>query len=216
MRGQTFNKSLLESSPRDVWLLNLFAHVEPNVHPIDEEKVNLEFKVEEKSTDTANMSAGWSERDKLIGSVGVAMANLMGAGQRLSFDWSFGRYYRSFNISFTEPWLLDTPTLAGFSFYDTKRDAFYIGYKQVSTGASVRLGRRLNWPDNFFRSDWIYRIDKTELSDFNQYIGEANPTKFMFEQGPIVNRGITKIFSRNSLDRPEFPTAGSNLSLTST
>jgi len=214
--GQTFNKSLLERSQRDVWMLNYFANVEPNVHPIDEEKVNLEFKVEEKSTDTANMSAGWSERDKLIGSVGVAMANLMGNGQRLSFDWSFGRYYRSFNISFTEPWLLDTPTLAGFSFYDTKRDAFYIGYKQVSTGASLRLGRRLNWPDNFFRSDWIYRIDKTELSDFNQYIARANPNNIIFEQWPLISSSITQIFSRNSLDRPEFPTAGSNISLTST
>jgi outer membrane protein insertion porin family len=212
--GQTFNKSLLERSQRDVWMLNYFSNVEPGVKPIDAEKVNLEFKVEEKSTDTANMSAGWSERDKLIGSVGVAMANLFGNGQRLSFDWSFGRYYRSFNIGFTEPWLLDTPTLAGFSFYDTKRDAYYIGYKQVSTGASFRVGRRFNWPDNFFRGDWIYRIDKTELSDFNEYIIAANPNNIINEQWPLISSSITQIFSRNSLDRPEFPTSGSEASLT--
>ncbi len=214
MPGQTFNKSLLERSQREVWMLNYFSNVEPSVQPIDEEKIDLGFKVEEKSTDTANMSAGWSERDRLIGSVGVAMANLFGNGQRLSFDWMFGRYYRSFNISFTEPWLLDTPTLAGFSFYDTKRDAYYIGYKQVSTGASLRLGRRLSWPDNFFRGDWIYRIDKTELSDFNQYIIDANPNNIVNEQWPLVSSGITQIFSRNSLDRPEFPTSGSEVSLT--
>lgn len=212
--GQTFNKTLLERSQRDVWMLNYFANVEPNVIPIDEEKINLGFKVEEKSTDTANMSAGWSERDKLIGSVGVAMANLFGNGQRLSFDWMFGRYYRSFNIGFTEPWLMDTPTLAGFSFYDTKRDAYYIGYKQVSTGASFRLGRRFKWPDNFFRGDWIYRIDKTELSDFNQYIKDANPNNIVDEQWPLISSSITQIISRNSLDRPEFPTSGSDISLT--
>lgn len=214
--GQTFNKSLLERSQRDVWMLNYFSNVEPQVLPIgnDQEKINLGFKVEEKSTDTANMSAGWSERDKLIGSVGVAMANLFGNGQRLSFDWSFGRYYRSFNIGFTEPWLLDTPTLAGFSFYDTKRDAYYIGYKQVSTGASFRLGRRFNWPDNFFRGDWIYRIDRTELSDFNTYIVEANPNNIIDEQWPLISSSITQIWSRNSLDRPEFPTSGSDISLT--
>lgn len=204
--GQTFNKSLLERSQRDVWMLNYFANVEPGVQPIDEEQVNLEFKVEEKSTDTANMSAGWSERDKLIGSVGVAMANLFGNGQRLSFDWMFGKYYRSFNISFTEPWLMDTPTLAGFSFYDTKRDEYYIGYKQVSTGASVRLGRRFSWPDNFFRGDWIYRIDRTELSNFNEYIRAANPNNIIDEQWPLISSSVTQIISRNSLDRPEFPT----------
>ena len=210
--GDTFNRSLLERSQRDIWMLNYFANVEPQVKPVDEEKVDLEIKVEEKSTDTANMSAGWSERDKLIGSVGVAMANLFGNGQRLSFDWNFGRYYRSFNISFSEPWLMDTPTLAGFSFYDTKRDARWYGYKQRSRGVSLRLGRRFSWPDNFFRGDWIYRLDETELSDFNQYIIDRNYS-IVREQWPLTSSSITQIISRNSLDRPEFPTAGSEFSL---
>jgi outer membrane protein assembly factor BamA len=56
-----FNRTLLERSQREVWMLIIFANVEPKVTPIDEDKVDLEFKVEEKSTDTANMSAGWSE-----------------------------------------------------------------------------------------------------------------------------------------------------------
>ncbi len=212
--GDTFNRSLLERSQRDVWMLNYFANVEPKVNPIDEEKVDLEFKVEEKSTDTANMSAGWSERDKMIGSVGVAMNNLAGNGQTVGFNWDFGRYYRSFNISFTEPWLLDTPTLAGFSYYDTKRDATYIGYKQVSRGVSLRLGRRFTWPDNFFRGDWIYRLDETSLSEFNDYIVALNPNGIATEKWPLLSSSITQIFSRNSLDRPEFPTAGSEFSLT--
>lgn len=213
--GDTFNRSLLERSQRDVWMLNYFANVEPKVNPIDEEKVDLEFKVEEKSTDTANMSAGWSERDRLIGSVGVAMANLFGNGQRLSFDWNFGRYYRSFNIGFTEPWLMDTPTLAGFNFYDTKRDAIYYGYQQQSRGVSLRLGRRFQWPDNFFRGDWIYRLDESTLSNFNEYILRTNPSGIVTEQWPLTSSSITQIFSRNSLDRPEFPTAGSEFSLSS-
>ena len=213
--GQTFNRSLLERSQREVWMLNYFANVEPKVNPISEEKVNLEFAVEEKSTDTANMSAGWSERDKLIGSLGVSMANLFGNGQQLNFDWMFGRYYRSFNVGFTEPWLMDTPTLAGFSFYDTKRDAYYIGYKQVSRGASMRLGRRLRWPDNFFRADMIYSIDRTELSNFNSYIIEANPNNIINEEWPLISSSVTFLLSRNSLDRPEFPTQGSDVSLRS-
>lgn len=212
--GDTFSRALLERSQRDVWMLNYFANVEPQVKPIDEEKVDLEFKIEEKSTDTANMSAGWSERDRLIGSVGVAMANLFGNGQRLSFDWNFGRWYRSFNIGFTEPWLLDTPTLAGFSFYDTKRDAIYYGYKQQSRGISLRLGRRLTWPDNFFRVDWIYRLDETNLSDFSSYYLNYNPSGIVSTRWPLTSSGITQIWSRNSLDRPEFPTSGSEFSLT--
>ncbi len=212
--GDTFSRTLLERSQREVWMLNYFGNVEPKVSPIDEEKVDLEFKVDEKSTDTAGMSAGWSERDKLIGSVNLAMANLFGNGQRMSFDWSFGRYYRAFNIGFTEPWLLDTPTLAGFSLYDTKRDAAYYGYKQASRGFSLRIGRRLSWPDNFFRGDWIYRLDETTLSDFNSYYVAANPNGIVTEKWPLTSSSISQIFTRNSLDRPEFPTAGSEVTLT--
>ena len=212
--GDTFNRSLLERSQREVWMLNYFGNVEPQVIPASGDKVDLAFKVEEKSTDTANMSAGWSERDRLIGSVGVGMANLFGNGQRLNFNWSFGQYYRSFSISFTEPWVMDTPTLGGLSFYDTKRDAYYYGYKQQSRGGSVRLGRRLNWPDNFFRVDWIYQYDETTLSDFNSYYLETNPNGIVSYDWPLTSSGVTQIFSRNSLDRPEFPSNGSEISLT--
>jgi len=83
----------------------------------------------------------------------------------------------------------------------------------VSTGASVRLGRRFNWPDNFFRGDWIYRIDKTELSDFNQYIIAANPNNIVNEQWPLISSSITQIFSRDSRNNPEFPTRGSSHSI---
>jgi outer membrane protein insertion porin family len=212
--GDTFSRTLLERSQREVWMLNYFGNVEPKVNPIDEEKVDLEFKVEEKSTDTAGMSAGYSESDKFIGSLNLAMANLFGNGQRMSFDWNFGRFYRSFNLSFAEPWLRDTPTLAGISFYDTKRDAYYYGYKQASQGFSLRLGRDLSWPDNFFRSDWIYGLDETTLSDFNSYYVAANPNGIVTQDWPLISSSVTHILTRNSLDRPEFPTAGSEVTLT--
>ncbi len=210
--GDTFSKAALERSQREVWVLNYFSDVKIDYWQIGEDKIDLKFTVEEKSTDLANMSAGWSERDKVIGSIGVAMNNLFGNGQRLSFDWNFGRYYRSFQIGFTEPWLMDTPTLAGFSFYDTNRDPRYIGYRQRSTGGSLQLGRRFRWPDNYFRGDWIYRIDRTELSDFSDYVLQINPRNITQEQWPLISSSITQIISRNSLNRPEFPTEGSEVS----
>ncbi len=211
--GDVFSKAALERSQREVWVLNYFSDVKIDYWPVDEDEIDLKFTVEEKSTDLANMSAGWSERDKVIGSIGVAMNNLFGNGQRLSFDWNFGRFYRSFQISFTEPWLRDTPTLAGFSFYDTNRDATYIGYRQRSTGGQLRLGRRFRWPDNYFRGDWIYRIDSTELSDFIDSIIAANPRNIVGTEWPLISSSVTQIISRNSLNRPEFPTEGSEVSL---
>ncbi len=214
--GDTFSRDMLIRSQREVFVLNYFSDVKPDVKPIDDEKVDVMMEVVEKSTDTANMSAGWSERDKIIGSIGVAMNNLFGTGQRLSFDWNFGRYYRSFQLGFTEPWLFDSPTLASISLYDTRRSrissndqilsgaggAYYNYYAGLTRGGSLRIGRRLRWPDNYFRTDWIYRLQSSEYfdlpsDDFNYFTSS-----------------LTHIFSRNSLNRPEFPTAGSQVTLT--
>lgn len=211
--GDTFSREALIRSQREIFILNYFADVKPDVQPVNDELVDVVIEVEEKSTDTANMSAGFSERDKLIGSIGVTMNNFMGNGQILSFDWNFGRAFRSFQISFTEPWFLSTPTLVGVSLYDTKRDSRFIGYDQRSQGASIRFGRRLRWPDNFFRVDWIYRVDKTNLSNFSDRIKEINPNGIVSQKWPLVTSGITQIITRNSLDRPEFPTSGSRFSI---
>ena len=211
--GDVFSKELLMRSHRELMVLNYFSNVIPDVVPVDDKVMDLSFKVEERSTDTANLSAGWSELDRLIGSVGLGMNNLFGNGQQLSLNWNFGRFYRSINLGFTEPWFLSTPTLVGISIYDTKRDPFYIGYSQRSRGISLRFGRRLMWPDNYFRGDWIYRLDETELGDFSDYYKELNPNNIVNEQWPLTSSGITQIISRNSLDHPQFPTRGSRVSL---
>lgn len=213
--GDVFSREALIRSQREVWVLNYFSDVKPDVQPVNEEKVDVLLEVAEKSTDTANMSAGWSERDKLIGSIGVSMNNLFGNGQRLSFDWNFGRSYRSFQLGFTEPWLFDTPTLAGISVFDTKRsNAYGVGYAQRLQGGSLRLGRRLTWPDNYFRIDWIYRLQNIEYYDFTgDLVDPAVRRRLGISDVPLLSSSMTFIFSRNSLNRPEFPTAGSQVSL---
>jgi len=215
--GDTFSREALMRSQREVFVLNYFADVKPDVQPISDEKVDVSLEVTEKSTDTANMSAGWSERDKLIGSIGLAFNNFRGNGQRLSLDWNFGRFYRSFQLGFSEPWLLDTPTLAGLNIFYTRRAEGY-GYEfsQNSRGGSMRAGRRLRWPDNYFRTDWVYRLQTVEYGDFVGSLADPETRRRLgFDEGNLTSSSITHIFSRNSLNRPEFPTAGAQVSLSS-
>jgi outer membrane protein insertion porin family len=215
--GDTFSREALIRSQREVFVLNYFSDVKPDVQPISDEKVDLSLEVVEKSTDTANMSAGWSERDKLIGSIGVSFNNFRGSGQRLSVDWNFGRYYRSLQLGFTEPWLFDTQTLAGFNIFDTRREEGYgYDFSQRSRGGSLRAGRRLRWPDNYFRTDWIYRLQTVKYDNFVGSLADpAVRSQLGFDEGNLTSSSITHILARNSLNRPEFPTAGSQVSLSS-
>jgi outer membrane protein insertion porin family len=225
--GDKFNNALLERSARDIWVLNYFGNVIPDIKLIEgsQKEIDLNVKVEEKSTDTANMSAGYSQRDGLIGSIGLSLNNFSlrhplsgGGGQRLIFDWQFGSIYRSISLTFVEPWLFDRPTKAGFSIYNTySGNLRFYGYEQRRQGFSLFLGRRFKWPDNFMRGDWSFLYSNIDLkynTDIYQdnsysryYVGaESDPTSF-------ESIGIRQILSRDTRNRPEFPTNGSVVSL---
>jgi outer membrane protein insertion porin family len=217
--GDTFNRSKLERSVRDVWILNYFANVVPDVKLIegDDKHINLEINIEEKSTDTANMSAGYSQRDGMIGSLGLALNNFSlkhplsgGDGQRLAFDWYFGRFYRSISLSFTEPWTFNTPTLTGFSIFNTRSGGGFYPWDRTVQGGSVQLGRRFQWPDNYFRGDWIFRIAETKI--FNVRDPELL-SSYIFYDRPTTQISLTQIIQRDSRNRPEFPTQGTVYSL---
>ncbi len=213
--GDTFNRAKLERSIRDVWILNYFANVVPDVKliPDDDKHINLEVTVEEKSTDTANMSAGYSERDGIIGSVGIALNNFSlahpfsgGDGQRLAFDWFFGRIYRQLSLSFTEPWMFNSPTLIGFSLFNTRTGGGFYPWDREEKGGTVQLGRRFRWPDNFFRGDWIFRAANSRI--FNVRDPELL-ARYIFYDRNTTQISITQILQRDSRDRPEFSTRGS-------
>lgn len=206
--GETFDVSKLRRSIREVTILNYFANVVPDVVPISDNLVDLYIDVEEKSTDQANVSAGYSQRDGFIGSVGFQMNNLLGNGQQFGLDWNFGKVYRSFSISFTEPWFRNTRTLLGFSFFDTHRGGSYYGFDEDIIGGTVRVGRRLRWPDDYFRIDYIYRLDRTKYSNFTEDFRVSNP-RDLVEDEARVSSGLTQLITRDSRNEAEFPSLGS-------
>lgn len=206
--GETFDVSRLRRSIREVTILNYFSNIVPDIIPVSDSEVDLYVKVEEKSTLQAMVSAGYSERDGFIGTVGIQDVNLLGNGQQFSLDWNFGKVYRSFSISFTEPWLLDTRTLIGASFFDTHRGGSYYGFDEDIIGGTLRLGRRLKWPDDYFRLDYIYRLDHTVYSNFAESFRATNPRDLQ-ENVARISSSLTQVVTRDSRDDPEFPTSGS-------
>lgn len=211
--GDYFSRQAVIRSARQLSQLNYFnpEKIKPDTRNLDVEKgsVDLEYAVEEKSSDTFNMSVGYSGYFGFNGALGLTFNNFSlkeplrgGAGQMLSFDWQFGEgsRYRTFSIGFTEPWMFDTPTLFGVNLFD-QRQIFY--YDLRLTGASVRVGRRFRWPDYLFRGDWTLRFQRNDVISGGSYYLEGTTTQV----------DISQVISRNSTDSPIFPTRGSNFSL---
>jgi outer membrane protein insertion porin family len=211
--GDYFSRQGVIRSARQLSQLNYFnpEKIKPDTKNLDVDKgtVDLEYAVEEKSSDTFNMSVGYSGYFGFNGALGLTFNNFSlkeplrgGAGQMLSFDWQFGEgnRYRTFSIGFQEPWMFDTPTLLGVNLFD-QRQIFY--YDLRLTGVSVRVGRRLKWPDYLFRADWTVKFQRNDVISGGSY----------YLEGLTTQVDVSQVISRNSTDSPIFPTRGSNFSL---
>lgn len=171
--------------------------------------VDLVYLVEERSSDQLNASVGYSQTFGFSGSLGLTFNNFDildplsgGAGQILSLQWDFGTEgtYRTFSIGFTEPWLFNTPTSAGINLYDTKQN---YTYEIQETGATLSIGRRFRFPDDYFRGDWFLKFQRTNV------INGAG----IYETGLRTQISIGQTISRNSTNSPIFPSVGSKISL---
>ena len=71
--GFLFSRNLFERSLREVMALNYFTNVEldPPPTPTIDNNLDVTIKVTERPTGQAMFGAGWSERDGLIGNIGI-------------------------------------------------------------------------------------------------------------------------------------------------
>lgn len=212
--GDYFNRALMLRSLQQLANLQFFNAEKLYQEGVDynlanDSTVNVAFKVEEKSSDYLNASVGYSGSYGFSGSVGVTLSNFsaanpfsMGAGQVLSFSWQFGvsSIYRTFSLGFTEPWLYDTPTMLGGDVFDTRQQ--YI-YDMQQTGATIRAGRKLRWPDDYFYLQGFFRFQYNDVTNGGGYYATGKSRQYTL--------GTT--LSRKNIDNPQFPSIGSSLSL---
>tara|TARA_Y100000748_G_scaffold107603_2_gene90049 strand:- start:3951 stop:5552 length:1602 start_codon:yes stop_codon:yes gene_type:complete len=137
--GDVYSQDLIARSYREVMMLNFFANVAPNVVPISDDKVDLDFSVEEKPAGQASANMGYSQYYGLTGGGGLSLPNFRGKGQSFTFSYNEGinsggqnsYMYQGYNvdrpknrrvsISFTDPMVNDTKNLLGASLgYDMR------------------------------------------------------------------------------------------------
>jgi len=223
--GDIFNREMLIRSQRNLLRLNYFSNVVPDVAPVDEDEVDLEITVEEKSADRANANMGYSGIYGLSGGVGVEFANFRGLGQQFMISYNIGSRYnfyssqptsqfKSFSMSFVDPMIFDTPNRVGFSFYSTFRGqgtSYYFPLDLRMVGGSVQWGRRFKWPDDYFRGYWVLRAMKKTYEgtqeELDQYVKGLSTT---------LGNSITQVVTRDNRDHHEFPTRGSKFTWEST
>ena len=229
--GQLFSRSDIIRTTRELAQLRYFdpEKIVPDIVPHPEDgTVDISYKVEETSADQIELSGGWGY-GRIIGTLGLSFNNFSlrsifkpgawkpvpsGDGQKFSVRLqSYGKGYLSYSFSFTEPWLGGRKPNAfsvtywhslysnGKSKNDPLRSEFVIN------GLTFGLGKRLNWPDNYFT---LYQAITLQVYDLYQYT-----QIFLFGSGTGTynNFNYNIVFGRNSISQPIYPTFGSEVSV---
>src|SRR5436190_3993266 len=234
--GDLFRRIDIIRSTRELGALQYFnpESINPVVVP-DASKgtVDINWKVEEKSSDQFEFSAGWGADMGVSGTLGLTLNNIslkkifrrnewdpfpQGDGQKLSLRYqSTGRMFNSYSFSFTEPWLggrrRNSLTLSfyksrfsnGFDPVTGLPDKEYSKNNYLKTlGASVSLGKQLKWPDDYFSFVSSLNYTRYTLKDYPSFQGMKN--------GVSNNISLKLALNRNSSGpNPYYPTSGSDI-----
>ena len=228
--GDLFNRSDVIRTQRELAQLGYFDPEKLGVNPIQDPRtaqVDLEYIVEEKPSDRLELSGGFGA-GRLVLSLGVSFTNFSmrkflkkdawsplpaGDGQTLNVRaQTNGRFFQSYNLSFVEPWLGGRkPNALSVSAYWSRQTNGITDRENPSRaeldiiGGTLGLGKRLQWPDDYFILRTSLNYQYYELDNWNSL--------FNFRDGYSNVLSGTVSFSRNSVDQPFFARSGSDLTL---
>lgn len=236
--GEKFSRADLIRSQREISNLGFFNPEKVGINPIpnvQDGTVDIDYTVEEKANDQLELSAGWGGYIGLTGTLGVTFNNFSlrnifkketwdplpsGDGQKLSVRVSSnGKAYRSYNFSFTEPWLGGKKrNQFSVNFYSSYQNPFAYrnyyaqqlpqngdGYFKV-LGATVSLGKQLKWPDDYFTLIYAVNYQQYKLKNYDYF-------NMGFENGTFNNFNLKLTLARSSVDQQIFPRSGSSFLL---
>ena len=231
--GDLFNQNDIIRTQRELAQLGYFNEQAFQINPIPnptDGTVDIEYVVEEKSSDQIELSGGYGGtgldgRGRIIGTLGLTFNNFStknffkkgawaplpgGDGQRISIRaQTNGRFFRGYNVSFTEPWLGGKKPNSltvwgvwnlignGFAPTNDQFEGLRIG------GGGVGFGRRKKFPDDYFTANY-------ELS-YQQYFVKNSPQFGLFTNGFANDFAFKYTLIRSSVTSQIYPQGGSTI-----
>ena len=133
------------------------------------DKVILEANVQEKSTGSLEVSAGYSSLENFILSASIAQRNFRGRAQELRLSGNISSYSKSIQAGFTEPYLFGRNLALGIDVFRRDYNAFNTladnsrntTYSDLTTGFQVRTGFALT---EFWAASLRYGLSRESVT----------------------------------------------------
>jgi outer membrane protein insertion porin family len=161
VEGDPFNTTRMQRSKERIQNLGFFKKVEvTNAPGSAPDRTVINVDVEEQSTGELSLGVGFSSSDGPLADISVRERNFLGRGQDLRIGTVVSFRSQQADISFTEPYFLDTNIAAGIDVFAIKTsptNGFFTGgtaaYQQTSYGGALRAGYQIT--ENL-RQTWKY------------------------------------------------------------
>lgn len=221
--GKTYSRAAVVRTVRELGTLGYFNQqsITPNLSPnVEEHTVDISYQLDEsQSTDNFEFSGGFGGQG--IGLILSARLNFnnfsiqrawkgegwnpipSGDGQKLTLGAQVtGSGYQSYSFGFQEPWLAGKPISFGVNLNYNLIKYRGTDIRNELFSSSVSLGKRLEWPDNYFSQRTVLSYQLYDVAGGTSFLAEGTSS--------IVS--LKEVIERNSLDNPISPTTGSKFS----
>ena len=204
--GDIFRSSRVRRSVDKIRNLGFIDDVDLDIQPsqTEQEKVDVTFDVNEGKPGILTAGAAYSSVDGLIGTLSLQHLNLFGRAQKGSIQWSFGKRVQDYSVSWTTPWIGNSPTSLGFDVYNTRRinpfDTSLSAYVERRTGGNIRLGPRFE--EDKYQLNLNYGLARISIENVqNQFRGALS-------EGTSIQSSFSAEFSRDTRDSIWDPAQG--------
>lgn len=209
VEGDAFNTNKLQRSKERIKNLGFFKKVETTTaQGSAPDKTVVTVEVEEQSTGELSLGAGFSTTDGPLADISLRERNFLGRGQDVRIGTVVSFHSQQVDLSFTEPYFLDSNVAAGFDLFEIKTSptaSFFSGetpvYQQFSYGGSVRAGYQLT--ENL-RQTLKYTARSDDITDV-----QSDASLFIaLQQGTHLTSSIGQVLLYDRRDNRIDPTSG--------
>ena len=203
VEGDAFSSAKLRRSNQRVQNLGFFDKVAvervPGSAP---DKTVINVHVEEKSTGSISIGAGFSSSNGALADFGIRERNLLGRGQDLTLNATIAQRRSEIDLSFTEPFFLDREVSAGFDVFSVKTDLQDTSsFDSETLGLALRIGYPIT---EALRQGWKYTIKQTEVTNVS-----SAASRFVREQeGEEILSEVSHTLTYDLRDSRISPTEG--------
>jgi outer membrane protein insertion porin family len=164
VEGDAFNTAKLRRSRNRLRRLDFFEKVTVDkVAGSAPDKTVIKVEVEEKSTGSISLGAGYSSSLGPIGEISLAERNFLGRGQNLGVTFSLAAARSEIDFTYTEPYFLNRDVSAGLDVFHVRQDLQALSSIDTNrTGFRLRTGYRVTSDLN---QRWAYLIKRASVTN---------------------------------------------------